>query len=595
MVLFTYYLVADGPRLRRTVCSRLPPARQERVLHAWELAITKTGGYLYSRALLALLSAFFHWIVFQAIGTPAPVALALWVGLVSQFLPVVGTYLAGILPALLDLPRFAAQGGDRGRVHRRVPADRELRLRAAHHGANDGAPSGRRVRRRPRRRVPARCRRRGARPSGGRDDAGVGGRMGQAIRRRRQPPDHRCATPTISGPRRGTTGRPFPANPPDVPRIGDEMTRFDDAFGPLAVATRSGFEESLFHGAAVALGADGSIIASVGDPNLPVYPRSALKPHAGDRDDRARPRRCRTSSWRSCARATTDVACTPMRCSRFSLDSTSMSPTCATRRRTPTTSMRVTQRSVPVSRRRRCVQNCSGKHAGMLATCRINGWSIADYLEPGHRLQMAITRSIEAHGAPVHHVGVDGCGAPTHVIGLVDLARAFAADRRLVDRRGRRDDGPPRPRRRGPTRHHALDAGPARPGGEGRCRRGDGGSAAGRSRVRAEGGRRVRRRASGRDRRRRCECSASTSTVHCRGRSRRPVRSCCGHGHEVGQRSTRCRWVADGVPDARSVGVHVRRGEPGGPARATCDRREPVEVHLPRHGHLHRRRATTSS
>ena len=34
-------------------------------------------------------------------GTPAPVALALWVGIVSQFLPVVGTYLAGVLPVLL--------------------------------------------------------------------------------------------------------------------------------------------------------------------------------------------------------------------------------------------------------------------------------------------------------------------------------------------------------------------------------------------------------------------------------------------------------------------------------------------------------------
>jgi len=101
VVLFTYYLVADGPRLRRGICSRLPPNRQERVLSAWELAITKTGGYLYSRALLALLSAFFHWIVFQSIGTPAPIALALWVGFVSQFLPVVGTYLAGILPVLL--------------------------------------------------------------------------------------------------------------------------------------------------------------------------------------------------------------------------------------------------------------------------------------------------------------------------------------------------------------------------------------------------------------------------------------------------------------------------------------------------------------
>lgn len=101
VLLFTYYLVADGPRLRRALCSRLRPARQEQVLQAWELAITKTGGYLYSRALLALLSAFFHWIVFQSIGTPAPIALALWVGLISQFLPVVGTYLAGILPILL--------------------------------------------------------------------------------------------------------------------------------------------------------------------------------------------------------------------------------------------------------------------------------------------------------------------------------------------------------------------------------------------------------------------------------------------------------------------------------------------------------------
>jgi predicted PurR-regulated permease PerM len=111
VLLFTYYLVADGPRLRRAICSRLRPRHQMQVLNAWELAITKTGGYLYSRALLALLSAFFHWIVFQALGTPAPIPLALWVGLVSQFLPVVGTYLAGVLPVLitfLDSPLKAA-------------------------------------------------------------------------------------------------------------------------------------------------------------------------------------------------------------------------------------------------------------------------------------------------------------------------------------------------------------------------------------------------------------------------------------------------------------------------------------------------------
>jgi len=101
VLLFSYYLVADGPRLRRAICSRLKPERQQRVLEAWELAISKTGGFLYSRALLAVLSGFFHWLAFQIIGTPAPIALGLWVGLVSQFIPVIGTYLAGVLPMLL--------------------------------------------------------------------------------------------------------------------------------------------------------------------------------------------------------------------------------------------------------------------------------------------------------------------------------------------------------------------------------------------------------------------------------------------------------------------------------------------------------------
>jgi predicted PurR-regulated permease PerM len=103
VLLFTFYLVADGPRMRRAICSRLRPSRQEVVLRTWDIAITKTGGYLYSRALLALLSALSHWVLFQTLGTPAPIALALWVGLFSQFLPVVGTYIAGVLPILVTL------------------------------------------------------------------------------------------------------------------------------------------------------------------------------------------------------------------------------------------------------------------------------------------------------------------------------------------------------------------------------------------------------------------------------------------------------------------------------------------------------------
>lgn len=105
--LFTYYLVAEGPKLRRTVCSFLPEERQRMVLSVWDLAIEKTGGYIYSRTILAVLSAAVHWVAFEIIGVPFPLPLALWVGVLSQFIPVIGTYIAGALPvliALLDSP-----------------------------------------------------------------------------------------------------------------------------------------------------------------------------------------------------------------------------------------------------------------------------------------------------------------------------------------------------------------------------------------------------------------------------------------------------------------------------------------------------------
>lgn len=101
--LFTFYLVADGPRLRRTICSVLRPDHQRQVLRAWEVAIDKIGGYLYSRALLAVLSTVASTIAFTVLSVDYPLALAIWVGLVSQFLPVIGTYLAGVLPVLVAL------------------------------------------------------------------------------------------------------------------------------------------------------------------------------------------------------------------------------------------------------------------------------------------------------------------------------------------------------------------------------------------------------------------------------------------------------------------------------------------------------------
>jgi predicted PurR-regulated permease PerM len=101
--LFTFYLVADGPRLRRTVCSVLPPDRQQLAMRIWELATESTGGYVYSRALLAAASATATTLFLALVGVPYPFALGIWVGLVSQFVPSIGTYLAGALPVLIAL------------------------------------------------------------------------------------------------------------------------------------------------------------------------------------------------------------------------------------------------------------------------------------------------------------------------------------------------------------------------------------------------------------------------------------------------------------------------------------------------------------
>jgi predicted PurR-regulated permease PerM len=103
VALFTFYFAADGPRFRRAVCSVLAPRRQREVLRAWDLAVEQTGGYVYSRALLAAASATTTWAFLWLIGVPNPLALAIWVGVVSQFVPTVGAYLAGALPALVAL------------------------------------------------------------------------------------------------------------------------------------------------------------------------------------------------------------------------------------------------------------------------------------------------------------------------------------------------------------------------------------------------------------------------------------------------------------------------------------------------------------
>lgn len=101
--LFSFYLIAEGPRVRRTTLSLMPPDRQHHVVRVWEVAIEKTGGYLYSRLLLAVISGVCTFAVLTILRVPFALPLALWMGLVSQFIPTVGTYIAAAIPLLVAL------------------------------------------------------------------------------------------------------------------------------------------------------------------------------------------------------------------------------------------------------------------------------------------------------------------------------------------------------------------------------------------------------------------------------------------------------------------------------------------------------------
>ncbi len=103
VAIFSFYIVADLPQLQRTVLSFMPEKRQRDALHVWDVAVEKMGGYVYSRLILALLSATVTTLLLSALKVPFALSLGVWVGVLSQFIPVVGTYLAAILPAIVAL------------------------------------------------------------------------------------------------------------------------------------------------------------------------------------------------------------------------------------------------------------------------------------------------------------------------------------------------------------------------------------------------------------------------------------------------------------------------------------------------------------
>lgn len=101
--LLLFYLSADGPRLRRWIASLFPSRIQEATLVVWDTTAEKTGRYVTARVVLAAVNATASGIVFLVIGLPSWLALALWTGLVAQFVPAIGTYISIVLPVLVGL------------------------------------------------------------------------------------------------------------------------------------------------------------------------------------------------------------------------------------------------------------------------------------------------------------------------------------------------------------------------------------------------------------------------------------------------------------------------------------------------------------
>ncbi|WP_282818539.1 asparaginase [Curtobacterium flaccumfaciens] len=190
----------------------------------------------------------------------------------------------------------------------------------------------------------------------------------------------------------------------------------------LAVLERSGFDESRHVGAGVVVDASGTVLDSVGDVTASIYPRSTMKPfqalavrragalfsdeelvlttasHAGTAAHQA----LALHMLESFDHVEADLGCPP----DMPFD-------------------RGTARTMDGPRR--LAMNCSGKHAGLLAACRVNGWDEATYLDIEHPLQQRVRSVVEEYThETVDLVGTDGCGAPVFPLTLTGLARGFA-------------------------------------------------------------------------------------------------------------------------------------------------------------------------
>lgn len=193
----------------------------------------------------------------------------------------------------------------------------------------------------------------------------------------------------------------------------------------LAHVVRGGVVESAHRASIAVTGPDGSLLEAWGDPHDPVFPRSSNKPLQALAMLRAGLRLPVAHLALACASHSAE----PVHLDGVREMLAAAGLTEADLQNTPDLPYDPQERDVWVAAGRSArplAQNCSGKHAAMLATCRVAGWDTATYLDAGHPLQRAVADTIEDLARePVAATAVDGCGAPVMAISLAGLARAF--------------------------------------------------------------------------------------------------------------------------------------------------------------------------
>ena len=103
VLVFSFYFSADSPRIKRWIASWLKPARQVVFIKVWDISVQKAGGFVISKLALATLSAAFHCAFFFLIDIPYWLPMGIFAGVVSQFIPTIGTYIGVALPALFAI------------------------------------------------------------------------------------------------------------------------------------------------------------------------------------------------------------------------------------------------------------------------------------------------------------------------------------------------------------------------------------------------------------------------------------------------------------------------------------------------------------